>query len=154
MTFNMKKLVIILHLCFVFPGCATRYKQMTKNDGYKDHQIGNGRYYIQFVGNIYTSDIKTYQMFLKRCAEITINNNYKYFEIVDKEVIEKNNINRVTGTTYSNNKITTNLYSGENQFTPSIQKTTHKHIIEGVISLYNETDKPLNAYEAKNIINQ
>jgi hypothetical protein len=127
---------------------------MTKNEGYTDRQISDERYYVQFAGNIYTSDIKTYQMFLKRCAEVTINNNYKYFLIVEKEVIEKNNINKTIGSIYSNKKVTTNLFSGENQFTPSIQKSSHKHIIEGVISLYNEINKPLNAYEAKNILDQ
>jgi len=66
-------------------GCATGYGKDGFSGGYSDSKLSRDRFQVTFQGNGYTSvsTVKTYLLF--RCAELTVENGFDYFVILDGE---------------------------------------------------------------------
>ena len=148
MIYKFIKISIFVLLC---NGCATPYIKLGKNGGYSDKKISNNRYEVSFQGNTRTSDEKVRKYFLRRCADIARQNNYAYFVIIETSdttiyttVVEE-------GSPQTKAKITAMSYSGQNAFKPTEHKIIPKHLIEGIIDLYNEGNRPSNAIKVKDI---
>lgn len=86
---KLKKIsLFVFAICLV--GCATAYKPKGLNGGYSDIALGEDIYKVTFYGNRYTSAEQVENLLLKRCAEITLNNDYRYFVILDSKLdVEK-----------------------------------------------------------------
>jgi hypothetical protein len=69
---------------FLFFSCATSYQERGFTGGYNELKINNDIYQISFYGNSYTSSDLVNKYFLRRCAEVTLENGYEYFIFLDQ----------------------------------------------------------------------
>ena len=86
------KAFIFLSLVVLFSGCATpyqKYKTFPVDGGYRDLTIQDNMFKVSFIGNIYTAkdDVNNYA--LLRSAEMTLENGYKYFLILEGNTDER-----------------------------------------------------------------
>jgi hypothetical protein len=82
-------MLAVLAVSLLF-GCAATQYQPAKGSyagGYTDLKIAPNMYRISFEGNAYISGEKAYQYTLYRAAEITKENNFSWFVIMDKDEI-------------------------------------------------------------------
>ncbi len=80
----MKKLIIVFCLMLILSACATPYQSgniINMSWGYKDEKLADNLYVVSFAGNVNTARAAVEKMFLRRCAELTKQNGYKYFFI-------------------------------------------------------------------------
>lgn len=66
---------------FVLAGCVTAYQPLGATGGYKDQRLEKDTYEVSFFGNGNTSRQAVFKYFLHRCAELTLEQGYEYFEI-------------------------------------------------------------------------
>ena len=136
--------VLILGLC----GCATTYQKDGFTGGYSDMKLGKDLFQISFRGNGYTGSGRVQNFFLRRCAELTIEQGYEYFAFVNQEA-EASQTN--LGTTYNGN--VSQNYAGGYTYSGTANTTTvNKHKRTGVIKLFKEGSQPSVAYDAKEVI--
>lgn len=62
-------------------GCVTAYQPLGATGGYKDERLEKDTYRVSFFGNGNTSRPAVFKYFLYRCAELTLEQGYEYFEI-------------------------------------------------------------------------
>lgn len=79
----MKKLIAIIPVLFLLLSCATGYHPMSLSGGYEDFRLAEDTYTVKFLGNEYTSKDQAYTYALRRAAELTRINGYRYFTIID-----------------------------------------------------------------------
>lgn len=74
-----------LMVCLAFLcSCATPYQPYSRfNGGYKDTQLDSNTFRVGFSGNSDTSRETVLNYLLYRCAEVTLENDYDFFVIVD-----------------------------------------------------------------------
>ncbi len=77
----MEKAGIIMIL-LILTGCATPYQRIGLSGGYEDTRLGDDLFMVSFRGNGYTSATRVFDMTLRRASEITIENGYSYFTIL------------------------------------------------------------------------
>ncbi len=80
---------VMLSIPLIF-GCApTGYQPAEESfaGGYTDLRISPTMYRISFEGNAYISGEKAYQYTLYRAAEITKENNFSWFKIMNKDEV-------------------------------------------------------------------
>lgn len=76
-------------LALFFCGCATPYQQSGLIGGFSETQLDDNAWTVTFKGNGYTSRERATDFNLLRCAELCIENGYKYFVIVDGKEYSK-----------------------------------------------------------------
>jgi hypothetical protein len=124
-------------LALFLSGCATPYQQSGLIGGFSETQLDNNSWTVTFKGNGYTSRERATDFNLLRCAEVCLENGYKYFVIVDgKEYSEQDSYTTpttsyTTGSAYAygNNvygSATTQNYGGQ---TYNISKPTNSNTI-------------------------
>tara|TARA_Y100001954_G_C15618800_1_gene506695 strand:- start:230 stop:718 length:489 start_codon:yes stop_codon:yes gene_type:complete len=109
----MKKLFLVLMVCLINYSCATKYQPRMWKGGFESTQLGEDMYRVTFIGNGYTSSTKAQDYCLLRCAELTIENGYKYFVIISEDNYSSNSKYTTPVTTNSNYNVSSN-YSGYN----------------------------------------
>jgi len=67
-----------------FCGCATPYQKSGFGGGYSDTQLQDDVFSVRFRGNAYTSRATVQKYLLLRCAELTVENGYDYFIILER----------------------------------------------------------------------
>ena len=70
---------------FLFSACATPYQSRGVTGGYSDVQIDSNTFNVEFRGNGHTPRQQVEMYLLYRCAQITDQNGYDYFIMVDKD---------------------------------------------------------------------
>ena len=80
---EMKRIVVILLFFIFLVGCATPYKKIGFNGGFYEKQIEANIFKVYFYGNRYTKSIRVNDFAFLRAAQITLENGFKYFAIVD-----------------------------------------------------------------------
>jgi hypothetical protein len=116
----MKSFLIGFVLVASILGCSTPYKKGGFMGGYEDCKIQDGVFLVSFRGNGYTSYTKAKNYALLRAAEVTKENGYKHFIILDEtrdESIQTVVTPKSSYTTgyvgpYGNYSSTTNSYGG------------------------------------------
>ena len=78
----MNKLVVSFILV-VIAGCATSYQPQGMKGGFNETQLDTNMFVVTFKGNGYTNQETVKNYALLRSAEVTLENGYKYFSIVD-----------------------------------------------------------------------
>lgn len=154
MNFKIKKSTIhvcLLILIIMVASCATKYGPLAKNGGYSDEKINDRVYKITFQGNTRTSDEKVYKYFMRRAAEVALDNHFQYFTIINAEDITKYITVTSVGAAVTKARVTTLPYSGVSYY-PTQYKTIPKHMLVGSIQLFKEGEQPLNAYEVEEIL--
>ena len=81
MRFSNRAVLAGALLAFVLGGCATAYQPEGSTGGYKDVKLADDTYRVSFFGNGYTSRPVVLKYFLYRCAELTLQHGYTYFEV-------------------------------------------------------------------------
>ena len=78
------KTVLVLLLCLGLVGCATGYARRGWTGGYSDMKIQDDVFRVAFSGNAYIGRGRVEDYTLLRSAEVTLENGYKYFIIIDE----------------------------------------------------------------------
>jgi hypothetical protein len=83
-----RELVLGLALLGVLAGCGqpTPYQPATDGYGYSEQRIEDNRYRVTFAGNDLTAADTVRNYLLYRAAELTLDQGYDYFVVVDREV--------------------------------------------------------------------
>ncbi len=79
----MKNLILIAFVVLFLQGCATTYQKSGFSGGYSETQLDENVFNVSFRGNGYTGRERVADFTLLRSAELTIENGYKYFAIID-----------------------------------------------------------------------
>ena len=98
----MKSAITILLLSFLF-GCATAYQKNGLMGGFTTTQLDENIFTVTFKGNAYTARDKANDYALLRSAEVTLENGFTYFTIVDAKQYAK------TGSYTTPTRTTTNV---------------------------------------------
>lgn len=84
MSFKIKHLLYLLPL-FLLSACATGYqREGVFLNGYSDYKAASNQFVVTFRANEFTPQEKVLKYVMKRAAEITIQNGYHYFLIIDE----------------------------------------------------------------------
>jgi hypothetical protein len=78
----MRKLIYLFVVSMLVNGCATGYQAKGFGGGYADMRMQDDIFKVSFRGNGYTDKERTADFALLRSAEITLENGYKYFVIL------------------------------------------------------------------------
>lgn len=133
----MRKVFIVCLSAFCFFSCATGYQASGFKGGFEQTQLDDNVFKVSFRGNAYTSKEKVSDYALLRCAEVTLQNDFKYFVIKDNKDFSK------TSTNYDVQK--NNNYSQYNNNVYSMnENTTTKARLENTIECYKEKPKTEN----------
>jgi hypothetical protein len=82
----MKRFILFVNLiaiAIIFSGCATPYQSESLTGGYKSMKVQDDVFKVSFRGNASTRSEQTENFVLLRCAEVTLENGYNYFVIID-----------------------------------------------------------------------
>ncbi|MBI5574393.1 MAG: hypothetical protein HY919_07580 [Elusimicrobia bacterium] len=152
--------VFWLVLCLSLFGCATPYKKSGWKGGYTDFKVQDDIFKVGFKGNAKCSLERAEDFCLLRCAEVTIENGYKYFIILDERSGTQTGAYTTPatanthGTSYGGTyQGTTNIYGGQTYI-------YHKPSTRNTIKCFREKPEniPTIIYDAimvkKNIRNQ
>jgi len=82
-------LPLVLMLDIIVSGCATPYGPQSLTGGYSETQLKEDGFIVRFKGNGYTSEERSSDFALLRCAEIALEHGYSHFLIVNERHDEK-----------------------------------------------------------------
>lgn len=77
----MKKLFVLM--CILIAGCATPYQPDGFRGGYTETRLTQNTWRVNFQGNGFTRRSETQDYALLRCAELTLQQGYRYFALAD-----------------------------------------------------------------------
>jgi hypothetical protein len=148
----MKSTPLIFLLPLMTLACTTPYQKLGKRGGYSEQRISENVYLVSFQGNTRTKDEVVYKNFLRRCAELTLEKGYQYFNILKTEDKTKNLLVIQQGTPQSNRPVTTVAYTNDMPFIPIEHKNITKHLVEGQIALFKANEAPIDAFKAQEVL--
>ncbi|HHX8443389.1 TPA: CC0125/CC1285 family lipoprotein [Vibrio diabolicus] len=100
-------------------GCATAYQNQGFTGGYSETQLDENVFVVNFEGNGYTSKKRASAFTMLRSAELTVNNGYEFFAIIDNDRYTTNS----TYTTPATSHTTANASSLGNFATGTVTTT-------------------------------
>ncbi len=77
--------VLVLLLCLGLVGCATGYARHGFSGGYSDMKLQDDIFRVMFSGNAFCGRGRAEDFTLLRCAELTLEQGYRYFIIIDEK---------------------------------------------------------------------
>ena len=101
---NYLLLIVFSLFCF---SCATAYQPLSFSGGYSSTMLDKNIFKVSFQGNGDTSKERAEDFALLRSSEITLENGFSYFLILDKDV----SMSYGSFTTPANTTTTGNLYN-------------------------------------------
>ncbi len=149
---------ILLATVVLLGSCATPYQKESWSGGYSDFQLNEKVFKISYRGNGTIGSTTVYQYFLRRCAEVTIENGYLYFIIENEQnQTSHSQIQIGQGTAHTNATVSqfgnsSYAYQGTTSYTPPQTMDVPKHSREGTIVVFKEGEQPYNAINAKHIL--
>lgn len=102
----MKKITTLVIVLFI-QGCSTSYQKSGFSGGYSETQLDENVFTVSFRGNGYTGRERVTDFTLLRSAELTLNNGFKYFSIINSNNYTSNSTyvspttSNTTGSAYS-----------------------------------------------------
>lgn len=82
---DFTRFFVMTFLVVAMSGCATMYQPNAWTGGYKDYALGNNTYEVWFGGNGHTKKDKVVEFALLRSAEVTLEEGFKYFTILESK---------------------------------------------------------------------
>lgn len=145
--------ITLLIIFFIISGCATSYKGNGFSGGYSETQLDENIFKVTFRGNGYTRSERAADLAMLRCAELTLQNGFSYFVIIDADSYVRNS----TYTTPTTTNTTASAYGSGNYAYGNAQSTTYggqtynisKPSATNVIFMLNERPQEVFAYSAK-----
>jgi len=116
----MKYLIAITILALILQGCATSYQKTGFTGGYSETQLDENVFSVSFRGNCYTGRERVADFTLLRSAELTLENGFQYFSIIDANSYTSNS----TYTTPTTSQTTGSAYGSGNYAYGSATTTT------------------------------
>lgn len=83
------KFVLVLFSILLLSSCASTYEPEGYSGGFSETQLDTNVFIVTFKGNGFTGRDNASDYALLRSAELTLNNGFKYFVIVDAEQYSK-----------------------------------------------------------------
>ncbi|MBX3605753.1 MAG: hypothetical protein KF788_10785 [Piscinibacter sp.] len=80
---SMRRTLAALAALAVLAGCATPYQASGLRGGFREVQLGENLYRVEFQGNGFTSTSRAEDYALLRCAELTLSRGYTHFGLSD-----------------------------------------------------------------------
>ncbi len=87
-------------LMLTFAGCATPYQRVAFAGGFSETQLAENVFKVSFRGNGYTGREQASDFALLRAAEVTIENGFRYFAVVDEQSYASHSTYTTPTTTY------------------------------------------------------
>lgn len=111
----MKKMLIIV-MALLISACATSYKTDGFTGGYSETRLDENVFTVSFKGNARTSKERAADFTLMRSAELTLENGYNYFVIIDRQSYTKisTHVSPVTSNTTTTANTTGSAYGSGN----------------------------------------
>ena len=142
----MKKILLVLAIGVFIGGCATDYQKDGFSGGFSETQMSENVWRVHFKANGFSSMERATDFCLLRSAELTLENGYKFFTIVDENSSTKSSTFSTPQQAY------TNPY-GHTTFTGGQVITAHKPRTQNIIfMLRKKTDKEGMVFEAQFIV--
>lgn len=165
-SFNYFFYSLIIFIFLQINGCSTPYGPAGALGGYSDLRLDRNVYKINFGGNGFTSSEQTQTFVLRRAAELTIQNGYKYFVLLDANTnnnvtfnVTPGQINTNTTGNYQSNIFGSNGmyhvsgYGNQNSTTtynpPTVQRVD-RYITSAIVKMYK--NKVKNSFNAEIIL--
>jgi len=78
--------ISIAFISIFLTGCAATYHAAEKGaSGFRDLQIEGNVFYVEYTEGVRVEWAQIHRFALKRCAEITKNKGYKFFDVISKD---------------------------------------------------------------------
>lgn len=107
-------------------GCATPYKSAGIMGGFSQRRLAEDMFRVNFRGNGYTSRERTQDFAMLRASELTLENGFKFFAVIDEENTTRVSTYTTSGTAHTTGSAFVNgpfvTYSGHTTYDPP---TTH-----------------------------
>jgi hypothetical protein len=142
----MKKILLALALGIFFSGCATSYQKDSFSGGFSETQLSENVWKVHFRGNGKTTMERATDFCLLRSAELTLENGYQYFAIINEDSSTKSSTFTSPQTAYTNAYGYT-TFSGGQTFTANKPRTQNT-----ILMFKEKTDKAGMVYEAQFIV--
>ena len=142
-------------------GCATQYQKQGFAGGFEETQLQPNVYRITFKGNGYTSAERAADFALLRSAELTLQNGYSYFAIVDAREGATHGAFTTPTQSYTTGSATANSYGGTTNAYGQARTTTYggqtffisrPSSSNTIVMVKNQSDFPGMTYEAKFLV--
>ncbi len=91
----------MLVVVFLSQGCATSYQSSGFSGGYSETQLDENVFNVSFRGNGYTGRERVADFTLLRSAELTLENGYQYFAIINANSHTSNSAYTTPTTSYT-----------------------------------------------------
>ncbi len=138
-------MTLILFSLFIV-SCATGYHSHGLGGGYEDLKLTDDTYMVTFKGNGYTSQDRAFKYALRRCAELSKENGYNYFTVLNSSsaLYQRQYITPIesqTNTTYSSSVYGNYGYANSNSTTTYTGGNVHiiaKPYVSITIKMYRE----------------
>ena len=79
----MRKYIAIIIIALFIQGCATSYQKSGFSGGYSETQLDENVFKVSFRGNGYTRRERVADFTLLRSAELSLENGFNYFVVID-----------------------------------------------------------------------
>lgn len=94
------RIIYLLSIAVILSACATAYQKAGATGGYTETQLDTNVFQVSFRGNGYTARQRASDFTLLRSAELTIENGFNYFVVIDASQYTKNSSFTTPTTTY------------------------------------------------------
>lgn len=77
--------LMVLSVALGSLGCATAYQPNSYTGGFKETKPGDRLWQVRFNANAYTTQDRVSVFLMRRCAELTLEQGYRYFALADSK---------------------------------------------------------------------
>ena len=153
----MKNLIAFTIVVLILQGCATSYQKKGFTGGFSETQLDENVFSVSFRGNAYTDRERVADFTLLRSAELTLENGFQYFAIIDANSYTKHS----TYTTPTTSHTTASAYGTGNYAYGNATTTTtggqtyniSKPSASNTIVCFKEKPESIFTYNAQFIYN-
>lgn len=145
---SMLKFVIGYCFILILSGCASTYGPRGSMGGYEEKSVGKDMLEVRFYGNQHTPSEKTTRMLLYRCAELTIENGFDSFVLMQDQSYSEKTVNNPTLNQPAETRESASMGIRTVIMPDLTQPTTSTNWIGVfVIAMFNDGDSPYSNYK-------
>ncbi len=159
----MKKLICLFIMAMLVSGCATGYQRQGWTGGYSNLKIQDDIFKVRFRGNAHCGMDRAVDFTLLRCAEVALENGYRYFIIIDEQAGTRTSAYTTpvtaqtygTANVYGNSNYAQGTYSGTTYYSGGQTYIFHKPRTSNTIKCFKEKPEniPTMVYDADQVKN-
>jgi hypothetical protein len=121
--------------------------------GFSDVQLAPNKFRINFNGNITDEKSKIRDFTLLRSAEVTIENGFKYFVVLDEKNLTEEISSSMPMTSYSSGSLSGGSFSANTQYYGGGTAVFRAPIFNNTIICYTKKPQGLDSYDATFLVN-